>query len=53
MDESKKEEICHIGHCVGKQGSQSPAGNQAGVEKLAIETRTDSKAKTPSGGEGK
>ena len=44
MEESKKEEIYHIGFLMGKQGPPSPVRNQAGVEKLTIKTKTDSNA---------
>ena len=33
MEENMKEDIYHIGCCMGKQGPQSPVGSQAGIEK--------------------
>ena len=41
MSDEDENSYC-IGHHVGKQGPRHPAGDQAGVEKLAIGTETDS-----------
>ena len=39
--------LVHVGHCMGKQGPQSPVKNQAGIKKLAIGTYTDSNGNDP------
>ena len=39
--EREREESYLNGHCAGEQRPRSPAGNQAGMEKLVIGSRTD------------
>ena len=39
--EREREESYPNGHCAGEQRPRSPAGNQAGMEKLVIGSRTD------------
>ena len=36
-----------MGHCICKQGLQSPMENQAKIKKLTIETQTDSNRNDP------
>ena len=43
----EKEELYHIGRREGKQGLQSSVGNQAGIKKLAIGTKTDTNGNDP------
>ena len=42
MEVQKKEGSYCISRCADEQGSRSPVGNQAGIKKLVIETKTDS-----------